>query len=239
MIFARIFYPRIAAVIRALNIPAGAKVLEVGVGTGLALEAYPPHCQVLGVDLAPDMLEYAEDRIQQNGWRHVTVEAMDAMNLKLPDDSFDYVTAFHVVSVVPDATKLMREVQRVCRPGGRVVVINHFRSEKRLLAALDRGCEPLTRRWGWHTLERAEVFDGVSFELERVYKTSRHFVVHDRRGAQLQTGCRRCGQCRDDPGIDRDDTAPQEPLESCRPRVRSQRVYTRTVWLSFGTARRS
>lgn len=174
MIFARIFYPRIAAVIRALNIPAGAKVLEVGVGTGLALEAYPPHCQVLGVDLAPDMLEYAEDRIQQNGWRHVTVEAMDAMNLKLPDDSFDYVTAFHVVSVVPDATKMMREVQRVCRPGGRVVVINHFRSEKRLLAALDRGCEPLTRRWGWHTLERAEVFDGVSFELERVYKTSRH-----------------------------------------------------------------
>jgi phosphatidylethanolamine/phosphatidyl-N-methylethanolamine N-methyltransferase len=174
MIFARIFYPRIAAVIRALNIPAGAKVLEVGVGTGLALEAYPPHCQVLGVDLAPDMLEYAEDRIQQNGWRHVTVEAMDAMNLKFPDDSFDYVTAFHVVSVVPDATKMMREVQRVCRPGGRVVVINHFRSEKRLLAALDRGCEPLTRRWGWHTLERAEVFDGVSFELERVYKTSRH-----------------------------------------------------------------
>jgi len=174
MIFARIFYPRIAAVIRALNIPASAKVLEVGVGTGLALEAYPPHCQVLGVDLAPDMLEYAEERIQQNGWRHITVEAMDAMNLKLPDDSFDYVTAFHVVSVVPDATKMMQEVQRVCRPGGRIVVINHFRSEKRLLAALDRGCEPLTRRWGWHTLERSEVFDGVSFELERVYKTSRH-----------------------------------------------------------------
>jgi len=174
MIFARIFYPRIAAVIRALNLPAGAKVLEVGVGTGLALEAYPPHCQVLGVDLAPDMLEYAEDRIQQNGWRHITVEAMDAMSLKLPDDSFDYVTAFHVVSVVPDATKMMREVQRVCRPGGRIVVINHFRSDRRLLAALDRGCEPLTRRWGWHTLERAEVFDGVSLEMERVYKTSRH-----------------------------------------------------------------
>jgi phosphatidylethanolamine/phosphatidyl-N-methylethanolamine N-methyltransferase len=173
-IFARIFYPRIAAVIRALNIAPAAKVLEVGVGTGLALDAYPPHCQVLGVDLAPDMLEHAQERIMANGWRHVTLQEMDAMNLKLPDNSFDYVMAFHVVSVVPDATCLMREAQRVCKPGGHIVVINHFRSEKRLLAALDRGLEPVTRRWGWHTLERADVFDGLSVDLERVYKTSRN-----------------------------------------------------------------
>ena len=173
-VFARIFYPRIAAVIRALNIAPAAKVLEVGVGTGLALDAYPPHCQVLGVDLAPDMLEHAQERIGSNGWRHVTLQEMDAMNLKLPDNSFDYVMAFHVVSVVPDATRLMREAQRVCKPGGKIVVINHFRSEKRLLASLDRSLEPITRRWGWHTLERADVFDGLSVELERVYKTSRH-----------------------------------------------------------------
>ena len=173
-VFARIFYPRIAAVIRALNIAPAAKVLEVGVGTGLALDAYPPHCQVLGVDLAPDMLEHAQERIGSNGWRHVTLQEMDAMNLKLPDNSFDYVMAFHVVSVVPDATRLMREAQRVCKPGGKIVVINHFRSEKRLLASLDRSLEPITRRWGWHTLERADVFDGLSVELERVYKTSQH-----------------------------------------------------------------
>ncbi len=172
-IFARIFYPRIAAVIRALNIGPGAKVLEVGVGTGLALDAYPPHCQVLGVDLAPDMLEHAQERINQNGWRHINVEAMDAMNLKLADSSFDFVMAFHVVSVVPDAARLMREVERVCKPGGRIVVINHFRSEQRVLAALDRSLEPITRRWGWHTLKRAGVFDGVALELERVYKTSK------------------------------------------------------------------
>jgi len=172
-VFARIFYPRIAAVIRALNIPPGAKVLEVGVGTGLALDAYPPHCQVLGVDLAPDMLEHAQERINLNGWRHITLEAMDAMNLKLADDSFDYVMAFHVVSVVPDAARMMSEVQRVCRPGGQVVVINHFRSQQPLLAALDRGLEPITRRWGWHTLKRGDVFDGMTLELDRVYKTSK------------------------------------------------------------------
>lgn len=174
LVFARFFYPRIAAVIRALNIPAGAKVLELGVGTGLALEAYPRHSQVLGVDLAPDMLEHAQERIDRNGWRHITLAEMDAMDLSLPDDSFDYVMAFHVVSVVPDAARMMREAQRVCKPGGRIIVINHFRSEKRLLSAADRWLEPITRRMGWHTLERSEVFDGLALELERSYKTSRH-----------------------------------------------------------------
>lgn len=172
-VFARIFYPRIAAVIRALNIAPGAKVLELGVGTGLALDAYPSHCHVTGVDLAPDMLEHAQQRINLNGWRHINVQEMDAMSLKLSDSSFDYVMAFHVVSVVPSAARMMREAQRVCKPDGKIVVINHFRSEKKLLAALDRGLEPITRRWGWHTLDRGEVFNGLSVDLERVYKTSR------------------------------------------------------------------
>lgn len=173
LVFARFFYPRIVSVIRRLNIQPGAKVLELGVGTGLSLEAYPPHCQVLGVDLAPDMLEHAQERIERNGWRHISLQAMDAMNLNLPDDSFDYVMAFHVVSVVPDAERMMREAQRVCKPGGKIVVINHFRSRQRVLAAIDRRMEPLTRRWGWHTLERDEVFQRTSLQMERVYKTSK------------------------------------------------------------------
>lgn len=173
LVFARFFYPRIATVIRGLRIPPGAKVLELGVGTGLSLGAYPKHCQVLGVDLAPDMLEHAQERIVANGWRHISVREMNAMELALPDSSFDYVMAFHVVSVVPDATRLMSEAQRVCKPGGTVVVINHFRSEKKLLAAIDRRMEPVTRRCGWHTLSRADVFMEPTLRAVRVYKTSR------------------------------------------------------------------
>lgn len=173
LVFARYFYPRIAATIRALDIPIGARVLEVGVGTGMALSVYPRHCQVTGVDLAPDMLEHAQDRIDRHDWRHVQVMEGDAMDLTLPDNSFDYVTAFHVVSVVPDARRMMAEVQRVCKPNGTIVVINHFRSDKRALAAVDRRLEPITRRWGWHTLGRREVFDGLPIALDRVYKTSR------------------------------------------------------------------
>lgn len=173
LFFARFFYPRIAAVIRDLRIPPGAKVLELGVGTGLALRAYPDHCQVTGIDLAPDMLERARERIARKGWRHITVQQMDAMNLAFEDSTFDYVMAFHVVSVVPEADKFMREAQRVCRPDGKIVVVNHFRSDKRVLAAIDRKMEPITRRVGWHSLGLQEVFSDLPLELIRVYKTSR------------------------------------------------------------------
>jgi phosphatidylethanolamine/phosphatidyl-N-methylethanolamine N-methyltransferase len=172
-VFARVFYPRIAQVIRSLKIEAGARVLEVGVGTGLSFDAYPTHCQVTGVDLAPDMLEQAQEKIVQNGWRHLDVMEMDALNLKFPDNMFDYVMAFHVVSVVPDVRRLMAEMLRVSRPGGTVVIINHFRSRNRMLAALDSLIEPITRRLGWHTLSLEVVTGDVPLEIKHTYKTAR------------------------------------------------------------------
>jgi phosphatidylethanolamine/phosphatidyl-N-methylethanolamine N-methyltransferase len=173
LIFKRVFYPRIAAVIGSLNIEPGAQVLEVGVGTGLSLTAYPTHCQVTGIDLAPDMLEQAQEKIDQNGWRHLKVMEMDAMNLKFADNTFDYVMAFHVVSVVPDAERAMREMLRVSKPGSTVVIINHFRSRSRFLAALDTFMEPITRRLGWHTLTLDEVVGSVPLDVARTYKTAR------------------------------------------------------------------
>lgn len=173
LLFKRVFYPRIAAVIRSLNIAPGAQVLEVGVGTGLSLTAYPTQCQVTGIDLAPDMLEQAQEKIDQNGWRHLKLMEMDAMNLKFADNSFDYVMAFHVVSVVPDGARVMREMLRVSKPGATVVIINHFRSRKHFLAALDTAIEPITRRLGWHTLTLEEVVGDVPLDITRTYKTAR------------------------------------------------------------------
>jgi phosphatidylethanolamine/phosphatidyl-N-methylethanolamine N-methyltransferase len=172
-LFTRVFYPRIAHVIRSLNIEPGARVLEVGVGTGLSFDAYPTHCQVTGVDLAPDMLEQAQEKIGRNGWRHLKVIEMDALNLKFPDNAFDYVMAFHVVSVVPDAGRLMSEVLRVSRPGATIAIINHFRSRNRLLAAMDSFMEPITRRLGWHTLSLDDVMAGVPLEISQAYKMTR------------------------------------------------------------------
>jgi phosphatidylethanolamine/phosphatidyl-N-methylethanolamine N-methyltransferase len=172
LIFRRVFYPRIAMVIRALGIEPGARVLELGVGTGLSLDAYPAHCHVTGIDLAPDMLERAQDKVNRNGWRHITLEQGDALNLKFADDSFDYVMAFHVVSVVPDPQRMMSEARRVCRPGGLITIINHFRSPNPTIARFMRIIDPLTRRVGWTTLRLNEVVDWQALHVERQWKTS-------------------------------------------------------------------
>jgi phosphatidylethanolamine/phosphatidyl-N-methylethanolamine N-methyltransferase len=172
LIFRRVFYPRIALVVRSLGIEPGARVLELGVGTGLSLDAYPSHCQVTGIDLAPDMLERAQDKINRNGWRHIALEQGDALNLKFPDDSFDYVTAFHVISVVPDPVRMLAEACRVCRPGGVITVINHFRSPRPLLERLQRTIDPVTRWLGWTTLKLSAVLDPRLLHVERQWKTS-------------------------------------------------------------------
>src|SRR2546422_9461628 len=86
LLFRRVFYPRIARVIRSLAIEPGARALELGVGTGLSPDAYPSHCQVTGIDLAPDMLQRAQDTGNRNAWRPTTPEQGDALNSKVPDD---------------------------------------------------------------------------------------------------------------------------------------------------------
>ena len=172
LIFRRVFYPRIKMVVRSLDIEPSARVLELGVGTGLSLDAYPTHCQLTGIDLAPDMLERAQDKVNRNGWRHVTLEQGDAQNLRFEDDSFDYVMAFHVVSVVPDPSRLIAEAQRVCRPGGVITVINHFRSPRPWLASITNRLDPITRRLGWTTMQQVDIFRKGALHVERQWKTS-------------------------------------------------------------------
>src|SRR5438046_8812150 len=172
LLFRRVFYPRIARVIRSLAVEPGARVLELGVGTGLSLDAYPSHCQVTGIDLAPDLLERAQDKVNGNAWRHLALEQGDALNLKFPDDSFDYVMAFHVVSVVPDPDRMMSEARRVCRPGGTITIVNHFRSPKPAIARLQRTIDPVTRWLGWTTLHLGEALDHRTLHVERQWKTS-------------------------------------------------------------------
>ena len=172
-IFSRFFCKRILSVLTSLNIRPGAKVLEVGVGTGLSLAAYPTHCEVTGIDLAPEMLERAKQKTVENGWRHFRLLQMDALNLDFPDNAFDYVTSFHVISVVPDPVRMMQEIHRVCKPGGTVVIINHFRTTKPVLGPLIGALDPLTRRLGWSaSLRLSEAFDGVPVRIEKRFKTS-------------------------------------------------------------------
>jgi phosphatidylethanolamine/phosphatidyl-N-methylethanolamine N-methyltransferase len=173
-IFGKIFYSRLEQVIENLDIPPGAKVLEVGAGTGTSFPAYPTHCDVIGIDLAPDMLTRARQKIEDNGWAHLKVLEMNALDLKFSDNTFDYVMAFHVVTVVPDPVRMINEAKRVCKPGGRIVVVNHFTSDFPLLGSLTEALDPLTRWLGWRTDLRLKPFIATTnLSVERVYKLSK------------------------------------------------------------------
>lgn len=135
--------------IQRMGIKAGDRVLEVGVGTGINAALYPRDCAVTGIDLSSSMLEKARERVARKGIRHVRLLEMDAADLKFADGTFDIVYAPYLISVVPDPIAVAREMRRVCRPGGRIIVLNHFRSENRLLAWIERAISPFTVHIGF------------------------------------------------------------------------------------------
>lgn len=162
---------RIQTNLSALEIASGSKILEVGVGTGMSLDAYPEHADVLGVDLSESMLAEAEAMISKKRWSHVKVRPMNAEKLEFEPESFDLVTSFHTISVVSRPDEMMREMVRVCKPGGRILVINHFRSENPLIARVVDSAGGLTRRLGWRTdLQMNQLLNELPIEIESCHK---------------------------------------------------------------------
>jgi len=149
VVFGPTLHPGRVNAIRRMGIRPGDRVLEVGVGTGINAALYPGDCSVTGIDLSSSMLEKARERVARKGVRNVRLLQMDAANLKFADDSFDIVYAPYVISVVPDPVAVASEMRRVCRPGGRIVILNHFRSKNRVGAWLERIISPLTVHIGF------------------------------------------------------------------------------------------
>jgi phosphatidylethanolamine/phosphatidyl-N-methylethanolamine N-methyltransferase len=147
--FGPVLHPGRVDAIRRMGIKPGDRVLEVGVGTGINTGLYPTDCSVTGVDFSSSMLERARERVANKGLRNVRLLQMDAANMKFADDTFDIVYAPYVISVVPDPVAVTREMYRVCRPGGRIVILNHFRSKSRVGAWLERMIAPFTLDLGF------------------------------------------------------------------------------------------
>lgn len=125
------------------------RVLEVGVGTGLNLPLYDPtNCSVVGVDLSQGMLSEAAQLVARRQLSHVELMQMDAQRLTFPDDSFDTVLDSFSVCVYTDPQKALSEMRRVCKPGGRVVLLEHQRSDNTLLGAYQDATGPAAAAMG-------------------------------------------------------------------------------------------
>ena len=130
-------------------IASGDRILEVGVGTGINASLYPSHCHVTGIDLSTSMLDKARERVARQELRNIRLLEMDAGSLTFADNSFDIVYAPYLVSVVPDPVQVVKEMRRVCRPGGRIIILNHFRSANPLLSYVERAISPFTVHVGF------------------------------------------------------------------------------------------
>ena len=129
------------------------RVLEVGVGTGLSLPTYEKHLEIVGIDLSPEMLEKARERVASGGLSHVTgLHEMDAADLKFADASFHTVVAMYVMTVVPEPEAVMRELARVTKPGGEVMLVNHFSQREGVRGWVERRMAPFADKIGWRSV---------------------------------------------------------------------------------------
>ena len=173
-IFSRWFYPRQQHVIRSLGIAPGQRVLDVGVGTGLSLSLYPRHAQVIGVDLSRAMLCEAQKKVREQQLEQVTLMEMDAGHLAFPENTFDYVIAAFVISVVPDPIRFIAEVKRVSKANGQIILINHFQSDNKLMARLEKWVSPLCTKIGWHSdLALDYVVQQANLQIDRIYSLNK------------------------------------------------------------------
>ncbi|SDW72570.1 class I SAM-dependent methyltransferase [Litoreibacter albidus] len=140
------------AAVDFINSQNGETTLEVGVGTGLALPHYRADLNVTGIDFSDEMLRKARTKVSELGLNNVQeLRQMDARYLDFADNSFDTVAAMHIISVVPEPDRVMSEMARVCKPGGNIVITNHFARQTGFLARVEKLSAPFANILGWHS----------------------------------------------------------------------------------------
>jgi phosphatidylethanolamine/phosphatidyl-N-methylethanolamine N-methyltransferase len=152
-VFTLPFHPGRVAATEAAAAAAGVngKILVVGVGTGLELPLLPPTTRVTGIDLSRGMLDVARERVARKRMRHVeALREMDASAIDFADASFDVALAPYVMSVVPRPDRVLDEMWRIVRPGGELVLINHFGAERGWRVGIETGMDSFAAWLGWH-----------------------------------------------------------------------------------------
>ena len=170
LLFGALFEPGRRRIIAMMACQANERVLEAGVGTGLSLPHYPGHTEVVGIDLSPDMLQRADERINAAALDNITLHCMDVQQMDFADDSFDKVACMYIASVVPDPEAMLRELKRVCKAGGDIFVVNHFTSSGGPARWLEESLSPLAKRLGFRPVFPLDEFIALA-DMELVEVT--------------------------------------------------------------------
>ena len=152
VVFGPIFHPGRKAAVRVANDRPNQRILEVGVGTGLLLPHFRRDARVVGIDVSKEMLAKARRRVAR--LQLPQIEALLEMNAEatsFEDSSFDAVLALYVASVVPNPERFVAEMRRVCKPGGTIVIVNHFTSANPVMRWLEGRLARLAKHIGFHS----------------------------------------------------------------------------------------
>ncbi|RKL63962.1 class I SAM-dependent methyltransferase [Thermoanaerobacteraceae bacterium SP2] len=148
---------------------ASGKVLEVGVGTGNNFPYYPPGCEVTAIDFSPGMLARARKKLHL-ARTPIKLLEMDAQAMDFPDNTFDTVVATCVFCSVPDPVKGLAEVKRVCKPNGKIILLEHVRSESPVIGWLMDVLNPISLHLIGSNINRRTVQNVISagIQLQKV-----------------------------------------------------------------------
>ena len=166
--FGWIFNPGRQTALELCDSQPGAKVLEVGVGTGLSLPLYPKTTTVVGIDISKEMLALAQKLVSEENLTNVeSLEIMDAEHMRFADNTFDTVVAMYVATVVPHPKDFVLEMKRVCKPGGKIIILNHFNDQERLFGKTATLLTPLSKFLGFRpnlSLEEFVSLTGINYQ---------------------------------------------------------------------------
>jgi phosphatidylethanolamine/phosphatidyl-N-methylethanolamine N-methyltransferase len=170
-VYDRVFAPSFAEghtrMVEALDAQPGERVLEVGVGTGISLRHYVAGVRVDALDFSAAMLKKAQKRLDKGEVAaEVTLHQMDAHKLEFDDGTFDHAVVAHAIAVVAEPEVVLHEMMRVTQPGGKLVVVNHYKDDP---GKLWRAWNPVRRKLGL----------GQHFDLPELLQTCGLEIVSD------------------------------------------------------------